>query len=157
MPGHHPVRYPFAISLARSAFLIETYAFLHRWYRPPELLFGSRAYSGAVDIWSVGCIFAELMLRVPFLAGETDLEQLKKTFQALGSPTEADWPVSIALSASLARPLTALFFTGSTGSHQASRLRRTRACPSATVAPPFLCRFSRGNCPPAEPSQLRPQ
>ncbi|KAJ7230704.1 kinase-like domain-containing protein [Mycena pura] len=63
-----------------------------RWYRPPELLFGSRYYSSAVDIWSVGCIFAELMLRTPYLAGESDMDQLKTIFRALGTPTEQDWP-----------------------------------------------------------------
>ncbi|KAF9031354.1 CMGC/CDK/CDK7 protein kinase, partial [Hymenopellis radicata] len=63
-----------------------------RWYRPPELLFGCRYYSTAVDIWSVGCIFAELMLRTPYLAGETDMDQLKTIFRALGTPTEPDWP-----------------------------------------------------------------
>lgn len=64
-----------------------------RWYRPPELLWGSRYYSSAVDIWSIGTIFIELILRVPFLSGETDIDQLKKTFHAMGSPTEEDWPV----------------------------------------------------------------
>ncbi|SJL03988.1 related to KIN28-cyclin-dependent ser/thr protein kinase [Armillaria ostoyae] len=63
-----------------------------RWYRPPELLFGCRYYSTAVDIWSVGCIFAELMLRTPYLAGESDMDQLKTIFRALGTPTEQDWP-----------------------------------------------------------------
>ncbi|KAK7056289.1 hypothetical protein VNI00_002842 [Paramarasmius palmivorus] len=63
-----------------------------RWYRPPELLFGSRYYSSAVDIWSVGCIFAELMLRTPYLAGESDMDQLKTIFRALGTPTEQEWP-----------------------------------------------------------------
>ncbi|TDL24030.1 Pkinase-domain-containing protein [Rickenella mellea] len=63
-----------------------------RWYRPPELLFGSRYYSTAVDIWSVGCIFAELMLRIPYLPGESDVDQLRTTFRALGTPTEEDWP-----------------------------------------------------------------
>ncbi|KAI0343218.1 Pkinase-domain-containing protein [Trametopsis cervina] len=63
-----------------------------RWYRPPELLFGARYYSTAVDIWSVGCIFAELMLRTPYLPGESDLDQVKTTFRALGTPTEDDWP-----------------------------------------------------------------
>ncbi|KAF8489308.1 kinase-like domain-containing protein [Gautieria morchelliformis] len=63
-----------------------------RWYRPPELLFGCRYYSSAVDMWSVGCIFAELMLRVPYLPGESDMDQLKTTFRALGTPTEEDWP-----------------------------------------------------------------
>ncbi|KAH8093784.1 CMGC/CDK/CDK7 protein kinase [Cristinia sonorae] len=63
-----------------------------RWYRPPELFFGCRYYSTAVDIWSVGCIFAELMLRTPYLPGESDLDQLKTTFRALGTPTEEEWP-----------------------------------------------------------------
>ncbi|KIY73317.1 CMGC/CDK/CDK7 protein kinase [Cylindrobasidium torrendii FP15055 ss-10] len=62
------------------------------WYRPPELLFGARYYSSAVDIWSVGCIFAELMLRTPYLTGESDMDQLQTIFRALGSPTEQDWP-----------------------------------------------------------------
>jgi cyclin-dependent kinase 7 len=63
-----------------------------RWYRPPELLFGARYYSTAVDVWSVGCIFAELMLRTPYLPGDSDVNQLQTIFRALGTPTEADWP-----------------------------------------------------------------
>lgn len=45
-------------------------------------------------MWAVGCILAELLLRVPFLPGESDLDQLTKIFQALGSPNEENWPVS---------------------------------------------------------------
>ena len=67
---------------------------LSRWYRPPELLWGARSYSSGVDIWSIGTIFVELILRVPFLAGDTDIDQLKKTFHAMGTPTEQEWPVS---------------------------------------------------------------
>ncbi|KAK4705978.1 cyclin-dependent kinase 7, partial [Phenoliferia sp. Uapishka_3] len=63
-----------------------------RWYRPPELLFGARSYSTGVDNWAAGCIFAELMLRVPYMAGESDFEQLNTIFRALGTPTESDWP-----------------------------------------------------------------
>lgn len=63
-----------------------------RWYRAPELLFGARSYGGNVDMWSVGVLLAELLLRTPFLAGESDIDQLNKTFQALGTPTEKDWP-----------------------------------------------------------------
>ena len=48
-------------------------------------------FSG-VDIWAVGCILAELLLRRPFVAGETDLDQLSKIFQAMGTPTEDNWP-----------------------------------------------------------------
>lgn len=64
-----------------------------RWYRPPELLYGCRQYSTAVDMWSIGTIFAELMLRVPYLAGDSDLDQVKRIFHALGTPTEEEWPV----------------------------------------------------------------
>ena len=63
-----------------------------RWYRAPELLFGARHYSVGVDIWAVGCIFAELMLRTPYLPGESDIGQLQTIYKALGSPKESDWP-----------------------------------------------------------------
>lgn len=62
------------------------------WYRPPELLMGSRHYSTTVDMWSVGCIFAELLVRRPFLTGEAELQQLSRIWQVLGAPTEKDWP-----------------------------------------------------------------
>lgn len=63
-----------------------------RWYRAPELLFGARHYGGGVDIWAVGIIFAELMLRTPYLPGMDDADQLVVTFKALGTPTEQNWP-----------------------------------------------------------------
>lgn len=63
-----------------------------RWYRAPELLLGAKHYGHAVDIWSTGCIFAELMLRTPYFAAETDLGQLKVIMSARGTPTEAEWP-----------------------------------------------------------------
>lgn len=61
-----------------------------RWYRPPELLMGARMYGAAVDMWAAGCIFAELLLRTPFLPGDSDLNQLNTIYRALGTPT--DWP-----------------------------------------------------------------
>lgn len=70
---------------------VYTHQVVTRWYRCPELLFGARNYSVGVDIWAVGCILAELLLRVPFLPGESDLDQLTKIFQALGTPTEENW------------------------------------------------------------------
>jgi len=63
-----------------------------RWYRPPELLFGAKHYSGAVDIWSVGLVFAELIIRVPYLAGNTEVEQITIVCQGVGTPTEENWP-----------------------------------------------------------------
>jgi len=71
---------------------IYTHMVVTRWYRAPELLFGAKNYGVGVDVWAVGCILAELLLRVPFLAGETDLDQLAKIFLALGTPTEESWP-----------------------------------------------------------------
>lgn len=64
------------------------------WYRPPELLFGARHYSGAVDIWSVGLVFAELVLRTPYIAGNSDkeVEQVALICKAVGTPTEDNWP-----------------------------------------------------------------
>ncbi|KAK4240463.1 hypothetical protein C8A03DRAFT_41982 [Achaetomium macrosporum] len=63
-----------------------------RWYRPPELLFGARHYGGAVDIWSVGMVFAELIIRAPFLAGNTEVEQIALICKQIGTPTEDNWP-----------------------------------------------------------------
>ena len=69
-----------------------THMVVTRWYRAPELLFGARNYGTGVDVWAVGCILAELLLRIPFVAGDTDLDQLGKIFQAMGTPTEESWP-----------------------------------------------------------------
>lgn len=63
-----------------------------RWYRAPEILFGAKFYGSAVDLWSVGCIFAELMLRVPYFPGTSDIDQLARVFTALGTPDESTWP-----------------------------------------------------------------
>ena len=63
-----------------------------RWYRAPELLFGAKHYTSAIDIWSVGVIFAELMLRIPYLPGQNDIDQMEVTFRALGTPTDKEWP-----------------------------------------------------------------
>ncbi|OWF54710.1 cyclin-dependent kinase 7-like [Mizuhopecten yessoensis] len=71
---------------------IYTHQVVTRWYRCPELLFGARQYGTGVDLWAVGCILAELLRRVPFLPGETDLDQLSRIFQTLGTPSDSDWP-----------------------------------------------------------------
>lgn len=65
-----------------------------RWYRPPELLLGSKHYGGCVDIWSTACVIAELAIRDFFLAtnSETDLAQLGVITNIFGIPTEQDWP-----------------------------------------------------------------
>uniref|UniRef100_R4G4T3 Cyclin-dependent kinase 7 n=1 Tax=Rhodnius prolixus TaxID=13249 RepID=R4G4T3_RHOPR len=76
---------------------IYTHQVVTRWYRCPELLFGARMYSTGVDMWAVGCIIAELLLRVPFLPGESDLDQLTRIFHTLGTPNEQTWPGMTAL------------------------------------------------------------
>jgi len=71
------------------------------WYRAPELLLGSRHYTTAIDIWAVGCIFAELMISQPLFPGKErqassvqifQEEQLKEICKVLGIPSENSWP-----------------------------------------------------------------
>ncbi|KAJ2704246.1 hypothetical protein H4R19_005257 [Coemansia spiralis] len=62
------------------------------WYRAPELLMGETHYSAAVDMWSVGCIFAELLLHRPLFAGTSEIAQITSIFAACGVPTRDTWP-----------------------------------------------------------------
>ncbi|XP_027335322.1 cyclin-dependent kinase G-2 isoform X2 [Abrus precatorius] len=62
------------------------------WYRAPELLLGAKEYSTAIDMWSVGCIMAELIGKEPLFKGKSELEQLDKIFRTLGTPNEKIWP-----------------------------------------------------------------
>uniref|UniRef100_H3G5R2 Cyclin-dependent kinase 2 homolog n=1 Tax=Phytophthora ramorum TaxID=164328 RepID=H3G5R2_PHYRM len=62
------------------------------WYRPPEILMGVRGYSSAVDIWSVGCIFAEMAQGKPLFTGISEIDQLFQIFSKLSTPTSETWP-----------------------------------------------------------------
>jgi len=62
------------------------------WYRSPEVLLGSRHYSTPIDLWSVGCIFAEMASGKPLFPGKNAKNQLMKIFRILGTPTLSDWP-----------------------------------------------------------------
>ncbi|XP_050228548.1 cyclin-dependent kinase E-1 [Mercurialis annua] len=70
------------------------------WYRAPELLLGAKHYTSAVDMWAVGCIFAELLTLKPLFQGSEakstpnpfQLDQLDKIFKVLGHPTLEKWP-----------------------------------------------------------------
>lgn len=62
------------------------------WYRAPDILMGSKKYSTSVDIWSVGCIFAELVNRKPLFSGASEKDQLDKIFKIRGTPTPEEWP-----------------------------------------------------------------
>ncbi|KAL0603608.1 Cyclin-dependent kinase 11B [Plecturocebus cupreus] len=62
------------------------------WYRAPELLLGAKEYSTAVDMWSVGCIFGELLTQKPLFPGKSEIDQINKVFKDLGTPSEKIWP-----------------------------------------------------------------
>ena len=55
-------------------------------------MLGSRTYSTAVDLWGVGCIFAELATRRPLFPGDSEIDQLYRIFKLMGTPNEQDWP-----------------------------------------------------------------
>ncbi|CAG0919776.1 unnamed protein product [Notodromas monacha] len=68
-----------------------------RWYRAPELLYGSKQYDHGVDLWAVGCVFGELLNRSPLFPGENDIDQLRLVLYTLGTPSEKNWPGLTAL------------------------------------------------------------
>ncbi|XP_057764730.1 cyclin-dependent kinase F-1 [Salvia miltiorrhiza] len=63
-----------------------------RWFRAPELLYGSTNYGLEIDLWSLGCIFGELLSLEPLFPGTSDIDQLGKIFSVLGNLTEEVWP-----------------------------------------------------------------
>ncbi|KAB7502471.1 Cyclin-dependent kinase 11B [Armadillidium nasatum] len=62
------------------------------WYRAPELLLGTKEYSCPIDVWSVGCIFGELLGMEPMFPGKSEIDQLNKIFKDLGTPSDKIWP-----------------------------------------------------------------
>lgn len=62
------------------------------WYRAPEVLLGCKRYTTSLDIWSLGCIFAELSNHRPLFTGDSDIDQLFRIFQVLGTPTPSSCP-----------------------------------------------------------------
>jgi cyclin-dependent kinase len=81
--------------LAR-AFGIPVRSYTHEvvtlWYRAPDVLMGSRKYSTPVDIWSIGCIFAEMSNGRPLFPGTSEQHQLQLIFKHLGTPNEEIYP-----------------------------------------------------------------
>ncbi|XP_057860187.2 cyclin-dependent kinase B1-1-like isoform X3 [Cryptomeria japonica] len=81
--------------LGRSFFLpvgALTHNVMTLWYRAPEVLLGVVQYSIPVDIWSLGCIFAEMSRMTPLFRGDSEIGQLLCIFRQLGTPTEDMWP-----------------------------------------------------------------
>jgi len=78
------------------AFTVPLKSYTHEivtlWYRAPEVLLGTARYSTGVDMWSVGCIFAEMVRRQALFAGDSELQQLLHIFRLLGTPNEELWP-----------------------------------------------------------------
>lgn len=74
------------------------------WYRPPELLLGATEYGVGVDLWSMGCILAELLAGKPIMPGRTEVEQLHKIFKLCGSPSEEYWKKSKLPHATIFKP-----------------------------------------------------
>lgn len=62
------------------------------WYRAPDVLLGSRSYNTSIDIWSAGCIMAEMFTGRPLFPGTTNEDQLVRIFRIMGTPTERTWP-----------------------------------------------------------------
>ncbi|TGZ56404.1 Cell division protein kinase 2 [Temnothorax longispinosus] len=62
------------------------------WYRAPEVLLGTKLYTCALDIWSLGCIFAEMATRRALFPGDSEIDQLFRIFRMLGTPDETIWP-----------------------------------------------------------------
>ncbi|KAJ1821996.1 Cyclin-dependent kinase catalytic subunit [Coemansia sp. RSA 2675] len=71
---------------------IYTHEVVTLWYRSPEILMGSRHYSIGMDMWSVGCIFAEMVQRKPLFPGDSEIDEIFKIFRILGTPTVEVWP-----------------------------------------------------------------
>lgn len=61
-----------------------------RWYRAPEVMLNRKAYTKAIDVWSVGCIFAEMLVNRPLFPGRNYLNQLTLILGVLGTPSLDD-------------------------------------------------------------------
>lgn len=71
---------------------VYTHEVVTLWYRAPEVLLGAHRYSTPVDIWSIACIFVEMITRKPLFHGDSEIDQLFRIFRTLGTPTANVWP-----------------------------------------------------------------
>lgn len=61
-----------------------------RWYRAPEVMLNQQHYTEALDVWSIGCIFGELMSKATLFQGQHNMKQLDKIIDVIGYPSEED-------------------------------------------------------------------
>jgi cyclin-dependent kinase 7 len=132
-----------------------------RAYRAPELFFGEERYGFEVDMWSVGCIFAEMLLRRPLADGASDIDQLSKIFAALGSPSENGWdeaselPFFLRFKDTHPTPLAEQFSMLSTaGVDLLSQMLQLNPNKRISVSKALEHEFFRENPEPAAPSDL---
>ena len=83
--------------LARTISLpmrVYTHEIVTLWYRPPEVLLGNKKtnYSTSVDLWSTGCVLAEMILKKPLFHGDSEIDQMFSIFKIMGTPTEENFP-----------------------------------------------------------------
>ncbi len=76
------------------------------WYRAPEILLGCKRYSLGVDIWSVGCILAELACKRALWPGDSEIDMLMRIFRILGTPNDTMWPGITSMPANRSSPAT---------------------------------------------------
>ncbi|KAJ8968832.1 hypothetical protein NQ317_005300 [Molorchus minor] len=68
-----------------------THEVVTMWYRAPELLLGGKLYCTGIDIWSLGCIMAEMLMKRAIFPGDSEIDQLYRIFKILGTPSEEIW------------------------------------------------------------------
>uniref|UniRef100_A0A0R3RH57 Protein kinase domain-containing protein n=1 Tax=Elaeophora elaphi TaxID=1147741 RepID=A0A0R3RH57_9BILA len=68
-----------------------THEIVTLWYRAPEVLLGATRYSMGVDMWSIGCIVAEMATKVPLFQGDSEIDQIFRIFRIMSTPTEEVW------------------------------------------------------------------
>lgn len=82
--------------LARSFAPKRTEVYTNRvitlWYRPPELLLGAKKYTNSIDMWSAGCIVAEILSRKPMFPEDNEFKMLQRIYTLCGTPNDEDWP-----------------------------------------------------------------
>lgn len=71
---------------------IFTHEVVTLWYRSPEILLGTNYYGPSIDLWSIGCIFAEMSNKKPLFSGDSEIDQLYRIFRTLGTPDLSTWP-----------------------------------------------------------------